>query len=720
MHLELLAASLLVLAAAPSAPAPGDLEDIVAEIDRDREEADPALLDEIAAFKSREAAEQLIALYDRQGSLYMRMEILKRLSVFDSVGEANQMALQKLADVATGSPDLELREIALDTLDECPELGKNFLELIVTSPAEDDVRERALDLHISKKSEGDSKWYHQIYETELGLAEVDKKSKRKKKKKDDEEPEEVVYRLPTLAHKAFEAMAPDLDDDDLVEALEGDHGAIHVIALDEYVKRSPKKAQKYAEDFYDHPETGLKLRIRSAQILSEGSFKKMSKTFVSDAGKFATPDGLRMALGDILAEHNEGSINKKLARGLDKGKAYEVRFKLRAIVNYEDEELNEEVRELLQHEDVGVRFGAARFLVQRGDAESIGDLEQMMAKLEDPVRISKMLDLMSQLGGDSSAWEEQLLEYAKSTHVEVRNAALYQIGKDGRGEHFELLVEGLKNPDWSTRLASLRGLELIREARVVGPIVERMQEETGRIKIEFANVLFNLTGQPFRGAEKSWLAWWRDNADGFEVISLAELEKAREAEELRRLKQVTNSKFFGVRIVSERVIFIIDVSGSMEEKMVTPYQGETKLTRMDVARRELINAIKSMARGALFNIIIFSSGVEPWLEDGVAGANSVERDEAEAYVARLKPGGGTNLYDSLKMAFRDADVDTIFILSDGEPTMGEVTDINRIRKNVADWNEHRGIVIHTIGIGQKLKVLEWLSEDSGGKHVKLR
>ena len=98
---------------------------------------------------------------------------------------------------------------------------------------------------------------------------------------------------------------------------------------------------------------------------------------------------------------------------------------------------------------------------------------------------------------------------------------------------------------------------------------------------------------------------------------------------------------------------------------------------------------------------------------------ALERDEAEAFVARLKPGGGTNLYDAIKLAFGDAEVDTIFILSDGEPSVS-VTDVNRIRKDVQAWNEHRNIQINTIGIGSKLKVLEWLAEDSGGKHIKLR
>ena len=65
-----------------------------------------------------------------------------------------------------------------------------------------------------------------------------------------------------------------------------------------------------------------------------------------------------------------------------------------------------------------------------------------------------------------------------------------------------------------------------------------------------------------------------------------------------------------------------------------------------------------------------------------------------------------------------ADVDTIVILSDGEPTVGPVTQPAMIRADVARWNEHRGIKIHTVSVGGSLEVLEWLAEDHGGKHVK--
>ena len=62
----------------------------------------------------------------------------------------------------------------------------------------------------------------------------------------------------------------------------------------------------------------------------------------------------------------------------------------------------------------------------------------------------------------------------------------------------------------------------------------------------------------------------------------------------------------------------------------------------------------------------------------------------------------------------------LLILSDGEPTSGAIIDPHRIRETVAFWNRHRGIKIHTIAIGGNLEVLEWLSEDSGGDHVRIR
>ncbi len=140
---------------------------------------------------------------------------------------------------------------------------------------------------------------------------------------------------------------------------------------------------------------------------------------------------------------------------------------------------------------------------------------------------------------------------------------------------------------------------------------------------------------------------------------------------------------------------------------------------MDVAKRELRSAIEALDAVAFFNIITFSSGVNGWL-DGVVNASEKTREEAFSFLERLGAGGGTNLYDAIEAAFEDPHVDTIVVLSDGEPTVGRVIQPAQIRGDVAEWNEHRGIKIHCVSVGGSLRVLEWLAEDHGGSYVKFQ
>ena len=124
-----------------------------------------------------------------------------------------------------------------------------------------------------------------------------------------------------------------------------------------------------------------------------------------------------------------------------------------------------------------------------------------------------------------------------------------------------------------------------------------------------------------------------------------------------------------------------------------------------------------MDLGSLYNIVTFSSDAAPWQKE-VGELTEESLAEAVEYVRGLRAGGGTNIYRALEYGFEDPRVDTIFLLSDGEPSMGPITDPYSIRQTVADWNKHRGITIHCIAVGGSLDLLEWLAEDSAGTYVK--
>lgn len=70
--------------------------------------------------------------------------------------------------------------------------------------------------------------------------------------------------------------------------------------------------------------------------------------------------------------------------------------------------------------------------------------------------------------------------------------------------------------------------------------------------------------------------------------------------------------------------------------------------------------------------------------------------DAAAFVLAAKPSGETNTWGALEAAFSDVNCDTIYILSDGYPTEGEVTIPEVIAMRIRNLNRHRGIMIHTI------------------------
>jgi precorrin-6B methylase 2 len=63
-------------------------------------------------------------------------------------------------------------------------------------------------------------------------------------------------------------------------------------------------------------------------------------------------------------------------------------------------------------------------------------------------------------------------------------------------------------------------------------------------------------------------------------------------------------------------------------------------------------------------------------------------------------------------------VDTIYLLSDGVPSVGKFTSEDDIIREIRRLNRGRKIVIHTIAIDTDSSLLKRLSEMTGGQYVK--
>ena len=146
-----------------------------------------------------------------------------------------------------------------------------------------------------------------------------------------------------------------------------------------------------------------------------------------------------------------------------------------------------------------------------------------------------------------------------------------------------------------------------------------------------------------------------------------------------------------------------------------------------------MNTIDSLTDTTSFNIVSYATGVDIWKKKA-ARATILNRNNAKSWVEGLSPKGGaaagfrermghssgvsdegrTNTYLALMTAFgEDVDqrkpnafvtkitdpVDTIFFLTDGEPTAGKTVDMVEIREEVNRVNNFRGVQIHVIYVG---------------------
>jgi len=199
---------------------------------------------------------------------------------------------------------------------------------------------------------------------------------------------------------------------------------------------------------------------------------------------------------------------------------------------------------------------------------------------------------------------------------------------------------------------------------------------------------------------------------------------------------------------SKHIIYIVDISGSMEGKAETDLQGNViakassavgnkvgnavggtvgniiskqtnnQLTKLGKAKKEIIPSIKGLPEDAYFSIIIFENEVKVWRKELIQ-ATSANKTLATVYLDKLESGGGTNIYESLEDAFNISGVETMFLLSDGEPTAGKITNTSDIVSAVTGWNASKKISINTIGLGEDCdKVfMKELAEKNNGQFI---
>ena len=303
----------------------------------------------------------------------------------------------------------------------------------------------------------------------------------------------------------------------------------------------------------------------------------------------------------------------------------------------------------------------------------------------------------------------------KSPHWTVRACAVDIFGDTRDPEVVRVLVPLLTDPFLEVQVSAVQALRKIGGRDVVEALIKAVKKSEGRVLDDISDTLLWLTGKDFGPNPISWKAWWDQQGDSAEIkgITREEFEKIR-AESADR----TTGTYYGLRVISRFVTFIVDVSGSMEEPYFVdslklpggrikrgtdvgeePGSGRKKrekIAKIEVARRELLRVIDGIPNGTQFNIIAFESTFTLWRPALVEMGDAIRHDAMD-HVRGLTPRGMTNIYDTLMSALDDPEVNTIYFLSDGAPTMGKIMDTEGILEQVRARNAERKVKIHTIG-----------------------
>jgi len=310
--------------------------------------------------------------------------------------------------------------------------------------------------------------------------------------------------------------------------------------------------------------------------------------------------------------------------------------------------------------------------------------------------------------------------------------------------------KALGRATWRTDLALLDLLDDFRNKEAVPALVgvlERFRDNPQDVRSgKLSGLLLHRTHELLVGMTgaihgpnqpEKWREFWEREKDKLEVSHKRQPNAA---------SMTSTGDFCGIPVQGTRVLFILDLSGSMN----FPMQGEGAAnakggTRLDFAKRELGRALDAMAVNAWFNLITFNGNPKPkvWNKDMVL-ATDKNRERFRKYVQELNADGGTNLWSALEEGLRfksvsygdrhESNVDEMFILSDGAPSVGDVLDPIEILRIVRESNRFANVRIHTIYISSEEprgtrpppwmsitpeEMMKRMAEQNGGKFVNL-
>lgn len=293
----------------------------------------------------------------------------------------------------------------------------------------------------------------------------------------------------------------------------------------------------------------------------------------------------------------------------------------------------------------------------------------------------------------------------------VRCAARWLLRRVATRERHARLREVREGDGWRSRVQRAEDATRMRTQTSLDVLVELVGDEHPRVAYEAHQGLLRLSGKRFGRDAELWAAWWKQNRDAWKRPD--ELPPVATAV----TEGETFARYHGVEVASAGVLFALDVSSSMRKRPQGKSDGPT---RWELASAELLSTLDALPDGQLVNVAFFGDAVDVAFPRPRPLSPNI-RKHVRRLVRRTNFAHLTNLFAVLQTALAMDDIDTVFILSDGLPTAGEMVHKGRIRPAFWRANRRRKLAVHTISLASGdygTELLSALATKNSGRFVK--
>ncbi len=348
------------------------------------------------------------------------------------------------------------------------------------------------------------------------------------------------------------------------------------------------------------------------------------------------------------------------------------------------------------------RLAAAQRLA--GDREDLARaLDDLLGSRADPCLRGAALLALQRI--DARAADRRIPEAVAAREPELRCAAALAARAWGEMAAVALAGKIAADPDAGVRAGVIELLAGITGRESALLLSDRLEhEERSRLRWRILAHLRALSGEDHGFDPEAWRGWAR-RRDGAVTTGPARPSDGPVGD--------TRVALAGLNLVSDRAVFLIDLSGSM---WGTRIGGRT---RKEIVDGELRRALEALPRTARFNVVPYASAPYPWEKKLVPAEPAQVRRAIESF-ERCHHSGRGNVWDAIGVALEDPAVDAVTILTDGVPTGGPHWNLDLILELLLERNRFRNVAFDSILVdAPRARAADWarLADRSAGRSI---